>query len=376
MRRALEKLRAMALIGLTCAGAFSAPAATPIADGWKADPEAQFLLDVNLRRLRLGDGVRAYQTPEGTCVLFGDFLTALDVPMKIDLAAKKASGWAFKEQHRIAIDLSGGTVTYGETTENLARGTVRETPEGWCVDTAALSRWFKIGVKPNTNASALVLESEAKLPVEMAIERERRAAQIKPAKFDLKSLPQVRLPYRMWRAPALDFVVSAGVTYRASDGVRVDRSSSVYAAGEIARLSYDAQLSTNEKGIPNTLRLRAYRSDPDARAAGSAEGHPFRVRRRQRPRQRPRRIGRERARRRRHQPAPVQSDGVRQDAVRRRFAGGLGSRALPQRGIARLRQAERQLSAIPLKTFSFCTAKTGSASSFTGPRARSGPARR
>ena len=35
----------------------------------------QFLLDVHLRSLRLGDGVRAYQTPEGTCVVFGDFLT-------------------------------------------------------------------------------------------------------------------------------------------------------------------------------------------------------------------------------------------------------------------------------------------------------------
>ncbi|NUT01454.1 MAG: carboxypeptidase regulatory-like domain-containing protein [Sphingomonas sp.] len=275
MLRAVEKLRAMVLIGLTCVGAVSAPAATPIADGWKADPEAQFLLDVNLRRLRLGDGVRAYQTPEGTCVVFGDFLTALDVPMKIDLAAKKASGWAFKEQHRISIDLHGGVVTYGQASENLAKGTVRETPDGWCVDTAALSRWFKIGVKPNTNASALILESEAKLPVEMAIERERRAAQIKPAKFDLKTLPQVRLPYRMWRAPALDFVVSAGVTYRAKDGVRVDRSSSVYAAGEIARLSYDAQLSTNEKGIPNTLRLRAYRSDPEGGLLGPLKATHF-----------------------------------------------------------------------------------------------------
>ena len=64
---------------------------------------------------------------------------------------------------------------------------------------------------------------------------------IKPASFDLGALPQVRVPYRMWRAPALDFVVSAGVTYRASDGIRVDRQSSVFAAGEIAHLSYDAR---------------------------------------------------------------------------------------------------------------------------------------
>jgi hypothetical protein len=275
MPRAGDKLRAIALLGLCCAGALGARAATPLGDGWSADPEAQFLLDVKLRSLRLGDGVRAYQTPEGTCIIFGDFLTTLDVPMKVDLAAKKASGWAFKEQHRISIDASSGVVTYGDRTEKLVRGALRETPEGWCVDSAALSRWFGIAVKPRTGGSALILESEAKLPVELAIERERRAARIRPAKFDLATLPQVKLPYRMWRAPGLDFVVSAGVTYRAHDGVRVDRSTSVYAAGEIARLSYDARVSTNSKGIPSNLSLRAYRSDPDGGLLGPLKATHF-----------------------------------------------------------------------------------------------------
>ena len=71
---------------------------------WTADPDEQFLLDINIHQLRLGDSVRAYNAPEGTCVVLGDFLTALDVPMRIDLTAKKASGWAFKESNRIAID--------------------------------------------------------------------------------------------------------------------------------------------------------------------------------------------------------------------------------------------------------------------------------
>ena len=277
MIRTSKKLGAIALLGLCCAGAVSAPAATPVADNWAADPEAQFLLDVRLRSLRLGDGVRAYQTPEGTCVIFGDFLNALDVPLKIDLAAKKAVGWAFKEEHRISIDASSGVVTYGKITENISKGAVRETPDGWCIDSASLAKWFGIGVKPKTNASALVLESEAKLPVELAIEREKRAAKIKPAKFDLSTLPQVKLPYRMWRAPALDFVVSGGLTYRARDGVRVDRSSSIAAAGEIAHLSYDAQVSTDSKGVPNRLRLHAYRSDPEAGLLGPLRATHFGV---------------------------------------------------------------------------------------------------
>ena len=270
---------ALGLLGLAFAGAVCAGAATPSTghSNWSADPEQQFLLDVNVRRLRLGDGVRAYNTPEGTCVNFGDFLSALDVPMKIDLAAKKASGWAFKEQHKIQIDASSGSVTYGNKAEKLAPGAVRETPEGWCVETGALARWFAIGVKPLTHASVLVLESEAKLPVELAFERKQRAAHLKPAKMDLSGLPQVKLPYRMWRAPALDFVVSAGVTYRAKDGAKVDRRASLYAAGEIATLSYDAQVGTNDKGMPNSLRLRAYRSNPEGGLLGPLNATHFSV---------------------------------------------------------------------------------------------------
>jgi len=278
MQRPTRWMRgALASWTLAAAGAVAAWAAVPVGPAWTADPDEQYLLDVNIRQLRLGDGVRAYQTPEGTCVVFGDFLTTLDLPMKIDLEARKASGWAFREDHRIEIDQAAGTVRYGDSQEPLTAGTVRETPEGWCVETAALGRWFKLGVKPVTSGSILLLESEAKLPVELAREREQRAARIRPASMPIESLPQVRLPYRMWRAPALDFVVNAGVTYNASTGMRVDRHASVAAAGEIARLSYDAMLATDAKGRPQSLRVRAYRSDPDGGLLGPLGATHFAV---------------------------------------------------------------------------------------------------
>ena len=269
---------ALALIALASAGAVGAWASAPIAapKAWTADPDDQFLLDVNIRQQRLGDGVRAYATPEGTCIVFGDFLTALDVPMKIDLEARTASGWAFKEDHKIVIDRAAGQVRFGPGTEKLATGAVRDVPEGWCVDSASLSRWFGIKVSPRTAGSALILESEAKLPVELAAERRRRAAQIKRnAAIDLSSLPQVRLPYRMWRAPALDFVVSGGITYRAATGTRIDRHAAIYAAGEVAHLSYTAQVATDDKGKLQSARFRAYRSDPDGGLLGPLHATHF-----------------------------------------------------------------------------------------------------
>jgi hypothetical protein len=268
-------LHKAAILLALCAGSVSASAPQSKAPAWTADPDDQFLLEVHIRQLRLGDGVRAYNTPEGTCVVLGDFLTTLDVPIHIDLTAKTATGWAFKEANKIRIDYSGLTANYGTKSEAIAPGTIRETPEGWCVQASALSRWFGIGVQPVTAGSVLLLQSSEKLPVELEAEREARAAQIKPAKFDLSTLPQVRVPYRMWRAPALDFVVSAGVTYRADDGLEVDRQASVYTAGEIAHLSYNAQVTTGQDGVPSNIRVSAYRSDPDGNLLGPVHATHF-----------------------------------------------------------------------------------------------------
>jgi hypothetical protein len=85
-----QKARVIALLGLCCAGAVSAPAARPL----PTIGSPTRILSSSRRapaQPASGDGVRAYQTPEGTCVVFGDFLNALDVPMKIDLARRKPS---------------------------------------------------------------------------------------------------------------------------------------------------------------------------------------------------------------------------------------------------------------------------------------------
>jgi hypothetical protein len=239
---------------------------------WTADPDSQFMLDVRIRATQLGEGVRAHQTPEGACVLLGDLIGALSLPVTIDGATGVASGWAFYEKNRVRIDLVGGRAVYGQTgvAEPIPVGAARQTPDGWCVDTVALARWLGIGVRPVLGASMLLLSSETKLPVELAEERRKRAMRIRPASFEVRNLPQVRLPYRMWRAPALDFVVDAGVTYDARSGVRVDRRAAVLAAGEIAHLSYEARIGTARNGLPSNVRLRAYRADPDGGLLGPA----------------------------------------------------------------------------------------------------------
>ena len=267
-----------ALLALIGAGTVAAVASAPAGDGWSADPEEQFLLDVNLRRLRLGDGVRAYSTPSGPCLVFGDFLTALDVPMKIDLEASRASGWAFDQENRIDIDKAAGIVTVKGKRESFATTVVRDVPEGWCVDSEYLGRWFSLSLEARTGISLLLIESETKLPVELAAERRLRAAQLKrKASIEAADLPRVRLPYRLWRAPALEFMVNAGATYSADSGVKVDRSVAIAGAGEIAAMSYSFRVNGNAERAIDTVRAKIYRSDPDGNLLGPLKATHFAI---------------------------------------------------------------------------------------------------
>ena len=263
-----------ALLAFAWAGAGASVAESP--KPFAVDPEAQYLLDVGIRQMRLGEGVRGFPTPTGTCLMLGDMIQVLDVPIKVDLAARKASGWAFREDHAVTVDAAARTVRYGAKQEPLAPADILETPDGWCVDSAALARWFAIGIKVSPYSSLVRLTSEAKLPVELAQERDLRAKHLKkPAAFPLEGLPQVKLAYRMWRAPALDFIVSAGITYNADSGARVDRRASVRAAGEVARLSYDATITSPERGTLPNIRFKAYRSDPDGGLLGTLDATHF-----------------------------------------------------------------------------------------------------
>ena len=261
--------QAVTALALLCVGATASMTAAPAVDGWRADPDEQFMLDVNLRQLRLGEGVRAYNTPTGTCLVLGDFLRALDVPMKIDLTARRASGWAFKQDQTIDINTADGSVTLKGKRESLATGDVRDVPEGWCASSAALARWFGVTLNAETAHSMLLVGSEFKLPVELAAERRLRAASLKyNAPVDLKGMPRVRLPYRLWRAPALEFVVSAGTTYNARTGIRVDRSMAVAAAGELAAMSYELRVSSSNRKLIDSVHAKMYRFDPDAGILG------------------------------------------------------------------------------------------------------------
>ena len=265
--------------------------------------------------------------------------------MKIDLRRKKASGWAFKEAESDRHRPRRRQVALSATSsEPLAAGTVRETPEGWCVDSAALARWFGIGVKPMTSGSA----ADPRIRSQTAGRAGGRAASSAPPRSSRRS--STSRAFRRSGCP-----IACGARRRSTSssaaaspiapatGVKVDRQRlGLCGRRDRPAVLRRAAVDHRRQGIPNTLRLRAYRSDPDGGLLGPLEGDPFRLRRRRRARQPADRNVRQRPRRDGHQPPAVQPGRVRPHPVRGRSAERLGRGTLSQRRAAGVCQADRR----------------------------------
>ncbi len=276
----LSGLAAIALIGMPPVGALAAPPAKaappPDDDGWRANDDDQWLFDLRSGQYRLGDGIRGYQTPEGMCVDMADMVMGLDLAIRVDKKLRRATGWLFDERRTFTLDRDAGQVSVGSRSHRIAPGTIRDTPEGWCVQANRLAEWLELPLVVDQSNAVLRIESKEKLPFQLAAERRARAAGLRPAQsFDLAKLPKAERPYKMWQTPSLDVVASLAFVNDRRGGQTLAARYELFGAGELLGTSFDARLSSDDDGLPQSLRLRAYRSDPTGQLLGPMHATHF-----------------------------------------------------------------------------------------------------
>jgi hypothetical protein len=238
------------------------------AQGHAPSEDDAVLLQLQVKNYRLLNEIRGYQTPGGVCVDFADVIQSLDLPIRLDRKSRRATGWIFAESQTLTIERDSNTVQIVNNVRPLQPGELYDTPEGWCIDTGTLGGWFGVSLTPNLRDSVLRLESERPLPFMEAIERKSRAARLRPEReTDLSAYPRAPQPYALWRTPSVDVVAQSN--YRRDSGRdRLDTRYEVFASGEAALASFDLRLASDTQGVPESLRLRAFRMDPDGRMLG------------------------------------------------------------------------------------------------------------
>ncbi len=258
------------------AGIMTIPVASAYAAPWQPNEDDALLFDVRVGQWRVGDGVRGYQTDSGVCVDLADIIIAFDLPVRLDKKSRRATGCLFEENRTFTLDREASIVQIVNKDYAVTAADIRDVPEGWCVDSATLARWLNVEIKTDLSNALLIIKADRKLPFELAEERKARAGKFKPiTQFDLKSLPQAKDPYKFFRTPSIDVVASTGISRDKRAGNRFDARYEIYASGEFAGASFDARLSSNDRGMPESLRLRGYKTDPDGGLLGPLDATHF-----------------------------------------------------------------------------------------------------
>ena len=237
---------------------------------WQASDDDFLLLQLVIKSYKLTNDVRGYQTNSGVCLDLADVIQSLDLPIRLDKKSRRATGWLFAEDQAFTLDREANTVQNVNNGKAPVESDIFDTPEGWCVDTKALSRWFGLDFRPDLYNAVVRLETDRELPFMQAIERRSRAARLqgKRKTFDLAEFPQAEMEYKAWRTPSVDVTLRAG--YRSGNSSRNGATgrAEVYVAGEALAASYFARLATDDQMVPSSLRFRAYRHDPDGGLLG------------------------------------------------------------------------------------------------------------
>lgn len=237
---------------------------------WQPGEEDFLLLQIRVEKYKLLNDVRGYQTPAGACADLADVIQALDLPIRLDKKSRRATGWFFAEDQTFTLDRERNAVQIMNKWSDLDAGEVYDTPEGWCIDLASLSRWTGADFRLDMANATIVIESERPLPFIEAIKRKSRAARLRPEtdKFDFSEFPQADMPYKPWRTPAVDTVLRLGFTDSPGGASQQSFRYELNAAGEMFGASYTARLASDTNGRPETFRFRAYRFDPEGGMLG------------------------------------------------------------------------------------------------------------
>ncbi|MBN9146433.1 MULTISPECIES: carboxypeptidase-like regulatory domain-containing protein [Sphingomonadaceae] len=227
------------------------------------------LFDARVGSLSVGNGIRGFTVEDAICLDMGDVIDALKIAVVPSEDKRRAQGWAFDEARHIAIDRDTGEARFGTEYMRLGANDIHDSRSGWCVDTQALGRWLGVTFDADTTNAILTITSSAPLPIEAALRRtaaaERLATKTQP---QTAGLERHRFPYRLWRMPALDASLAAG-WQRDAKGAQVRTTRyEMLASGELAYASAEARLASDANAMPDSLRLRLYRADPDGQLLG------------------------------------------------------------------------------------------------------------
>lgn len=227
------------------------------------------ILELRLRSFVLGDAIEGYLEGGGLLLPLGDFTRALDFPISIEPESGHAEGWFLDENRLFALDLQRREVIVMGRRMALDMELVEFHERDIYVDTRLLSRWFPVDVEFDLSNLTVEMTSREPLPIEQAMERERRRAKLLRSTDGRRAgYPKLDLPYKLLDWPFMD--TSVETTFRRSEtgGKALASRYNTLITGDALFMNAKLFLSGGDRDPLSKARLELSRKDPERQLLG------------------------------------------------------------------------------------------------------------
>lgn len=236
----------------------------------KSRPDDQLLiLEVRLADLVLNEGMSGYLDEGGLLLPLGEFARTLELPISVDPANGRASGWYIQEGQLFSLDILRGEVAIEGVKKHFNAQLVELHEDDIYVDTRLLADWFPVDIEFDLANLLVVMRSREQLPLEQRMTRERRRSRALAQRARAEeNFVEVEQPYAWAGWPMLNLSTETGFarnsageeTFRSQYGLLVNsdflkHSTSLFAGG-------------NQDNGVSDVRFTMGRKDPDGEMLG------------------------------------------------------------------------------------------------------------
>lgn len=235
------------------------------------------LLALVLDGAPLTSDFEGYDTPHGLLVPLGEMCRLLGLGVTVDPKAGTATGFLLHQSRTFSLDLAQGTALLAGKPLPFDAQRVELHLRDIYVATTLLDQWLPLRLRVEKAASVIVVEPQEPLPLQLQLDRQRRAGQLPSAGQVLdRGYPRLDNPYRLLTPPALDQTLSLQAL-DVTRGGAISSLGSTYLTGDLLGMSAECHVIERDFRIDGRPRLELYRTDPAGGLLGGLRAREVRL---------------------------------------------------------------------------------------------------
>lgn len=230
------------------------------------------LLEVRLDQHSVVEALPSYQRGSELLLPLGELSRLLTIAIRSDSARGTATGFVLQESRTFHLDARQLRVVLNGDRQPVPPELVEIAEDDLYVAASLLEQWLPLELEPDLPSLRLKVNAREPLPLQLRLEREARAARLKP-QAEPEGYALHPSPYRLLEVPLADLTLAAEGR-RSPEGQALDSQYSLFATGDLLRME-GSLYAGRAVGQSDQVRATLGRTDPVAGLLGPLHATSF-----------------------------------------------------------------------------------------------------